>query len=337
MMKRDPKVRKILNRSVQVAIFALCCWFIFDRVVLKTDLASLELHLRQALSTPGNTLLLILSFLLMMVNWLTEAVKWQLLLSRIEAVPLTRAIQAVFTGISVSTFTPNRTGEYLGRVFVLQHASRIEGALITVVGSMSQLLVTLSTGTLAFIFFLPRFLPEGNFSQGYLYYIVFVLILLLNLLLYGLYLNIPLIPAVAERYRHRIIRRLRRFLKVLSLFSSKELLVTWFLSFTRWMIFTLQFFLILRGLGLPVSYPDTMILVALIYLIMTLVPTIALTELGMRGSVAVWFFAFITETGQAGSAAIVLAASVILWLINLALPAITGAFFIFRLRFLRDP
>lgn len=335
-MKRDPKIRKILNRTLQVAIFALCCWFIFDRVVLKTDLATLEQHLRQTLITPGNTMLLVASLLLMTANWLTEAVKWQFLVRRIEAVPLSRAIQAVITGISVSTFTPNRTGEYLGRVFVLQHASRIEGALITMVGSMSQLLVTLTTGSLAFVLFLPRFLPEGAFSRGYLYYIVFFLILLLNLLLFGLYFNIHLIPAAAERFSHKVIRRLRRFLKVFSLFSAKELLITWFLSFTRWMIFSLQFFLILRGLGLPVPYADAMILVALIYLVMTLVPSIALTELGMRGSVAVWFFAFTAVTNQADSAALVLTSSVLLWLINLALPALTGAFFIFRLRFLRD-
>ena len=52
------------------------------------------------------------------------------------------ARKAVFSGITVSTFTPNRIGEYGGRVFCLEKGDRIKAVFITILCSMSQLLTT---------------------------------------------------------------------------------------------------------------------------------------------------------------------------------------------------
>ena len=60
--------------------------------------------------------------------------------------------------------------------------------------------------------------------------------------------------------------------------------------------------------------------VPLIYLIATLVPSIMLTELGVRGSVAV---AVLAPLG--GDPASVLIGTTLVWTINVALPAIAGS------------
>ncbi|MCB0771783.1 MAG: hypothetical protein KDB93_00205, partial [Flavobacteriales bacterium] len=60
--------------------------------------------------------------------------------------------------------------------------------------------------------------------------------------------------------------------------------------------------------------------VPVVYLVSTLIPTMLLSELGVRGSVAVAMFAPL-----GGPAAMVLLASFGLWLVNLALPALAGA------------
>ena len=60
--------------------------------------------------------------------------------------------------------------------------------------------------------------------------------------------------------------------------------------------------------------------VPLIYLITTLIPSAMLTELGVRGSVAV---AVLSPLG--GEAALVLLATTCLWLINVAMPASAGS------------
>ena len=72
-----------------------------------------------------------------------EALKWQFLISKIEKISIKRSIRAIFSGITVSAFTPNRVGEYGGRVFCLEKADRIQAVLITVIGSMAQLVTTI--------------------------------------------------------------------------------------------------------------------------------------------------------------------------------------------------
>ena len=67
--------------------------------------------------------------------------------------------------------------------------------------------------------------------------------------------------------------------------------------------------------------------VAIVFLIITIVPTIALTELAIRGSVAV---AVIGLFG--GNSLHILEASFLLWLINLVLPAIAGSFTLLTLK-----
>jgi hypothetical protein len=90
--------------------------------------------------------------------------------------------------------------------------------------------------------------------------------------------------------------------------------------------------------GLHITYFDALVLISLVYFIMAVIPTIALTELGIRGSVAIYFFGLylakfpgIMTTENVG----VFAASTLLWMINLGIPALIGTVFVFRLQFFR--
>ena len=98
---------------------------------------------------------------MMFVNWFLEALKWRFLISKIEKVSILRSLRAVFSGITVSAFTPNRIGEYGGRIFCLEKADRIKGALITVIGSMAQLITTIIFGLIGLLY-LPSLLPNLN-------------------------------------------------------------------------------------------------------------------------------------------------------------------------------
>ena len=90
--------------------------------------------------------------------------------------------------------------------------------------------------------------------------------------------------------------------------------------------------------SIPVSIGDALVLVSLVFFLVTVVPTIALTELGVRGTVALYLFGlYFSKKGvYAGEYNIaVVSASTLLWIINLAIPAIAGTFFVFRLKFFR--
>jgi hypothetical protein len=81
-----------------------------------------------------------------------------------------------------------------------------------------------------------------------------------------------------------------------------------------------------------------LMIISLVFFIMTAIPTVTLAELGVRGSVSIYFiglyfekFAVLSDKINIG----ILSATSTLWLINLALPAIMGTFFVYRLNFFR--
>ena len=101
----------------------------------------------------GNSLWMFFSVVgLMLVNWGIEARKWQLAIRRIQPIPFQKALKAIFTGTTLAFFTPNRMGEYMGRILYIEKGKRIQAVSLTIVCSMAQLLVTLSAGLVGLVF-----------------------------------------------------------------------------------------------------------------------------------------------------------------------------------------
>lgn len=340
MWMKDPsKVRKILNLLIRWAIFLAAGLFIWQRFFRETgpgNFADWQALMQNQGWAAGK---LFPVMLIMVVQWILEAVKWRFLVSKIERISLARAVQAVLAGITVSSFLPNRTGEFLGRIYMLKRAGRIQGTLVTLVGSMSQLLVTVAAGSAALAFFLPAAFPTQPFGHGYLYFSVTIPAVVLSLLMLVLYFRVSLLGVAFERLFRKRFRPVRRFLAVLNRYRQRELAAVLLLSLARYALFTAQFQLLLRLFGVMIPYPQAMMLIALVYFIMAIIPTVALTELGVRGSVAVYIFGLWMEAtaGPAGSGAAVFAASTLLWFINIGIPALLGIPFVFRLQFFRKP
>jgi len=291
------------------------------------------------LSSPDFLRTLVFVVLLMVVNWMLEALKWQKLISKIEKVSLLQSVVAVLTGVTISSFTPNRVGEYFGRAFILKKASHIEGILITILGSMSQLLITILTGSLAFLLFLPVFMPGAEFIRGYLYYSFMAVVVFIDVLLLGLFFNLSFLSTWKERILQNNLNRIRRFFRVFTLYSNAELWVVMAFSFARYIVFSTQYILLLHVLGVNIPFHYGYLMISLIYFVMAIIPTITLTELGIRGSVGIYFFSFYFSPLTAVSAELnlgILMASVLIWVINLGLPAVAGSIFLFRLQFFRN-
>ncbi len=274
----------------------------------------------------------------MLVNWGLESLKWKILIAKIEKVPFFRAFQAVLTGTSVSMFTPNRTGDYLGRVFILEKANRIEGALLTIIGSISQVLIVVCVGLFSFLSFFYEFLQTSNRMNNYL---ISGMVLLIPILVFSFlfaYFNIASLINFLKTYFPRRWEKFAQHLNVFTKFSAKELLIILFISALRYLVFSVQFYLLLRFINIKLPFSIALVLIAVIYLIMTVIPTITLTELGIRGSVAVYiigvYFKQVNISYDSLNADIFTSSS-LLWFINLVIPAILGTFFIFRLKFFR--
>jgi uncharacterized membrane protein YbhN (UPF0104 family) len=286
-----------------------------------------------------HTLLLMgLILLLMLINWSIESVKWKILIAKIEKVSFFRSFKAVMTGVSVSLFTPNRTGDYLGRVFILDKGNHVEGIFLTLIGSFAQIAVTFSVGLFCLLSFLDNYLRVSYQIQEYLFLSLIFIVPCIVFIILLLYFNIRLFSDFISRFLPRKWEHFIRYTQVLVKLNNKELLGVLLLSLLRYLIFSTQFFLLLRIFGAYLPILQGMILIPVIYLVMALIPSITLAELGIRGSISIFIIGLYFKRfglGNTDTDLAILASSSVLWLVNLIIPAILGTFFVFSLKFFR--
>lgn len=277
------------------------------------------------------------ALLLMPINWLLESIKWQYLIKKVENISIIDAFQAVLAGTAISIFTPNRVGDYLGRIFILKKGDRLDGTIATIVGNLSQLIITIIMGSIAIFYFLNdiinSILPNYTASVFYLK----LIIVIIDISILYLFFQFPKIEKrlnkTFELYKYPIIKHLN----LLSEFNTRELLITINYSFFRFIIYSTQFYLLFLAFNLQLGVIDGMCLVFLIFFAITMVPSIAIAELGIRGIIAISLYKMIwgTQMTSINTETILISATSFLWLINIAIPAILGGLFIFKLRFIR--
>lgn len=311
--------------SAKLILVIVAVWFVYLKVVHHEGTAGYFDQLILALDQPGTTLLFTCVLLLMILNWLLEAMKWKYMISKIERVTLGRALKAVFSGITVSFFTPNRIGEYAGRVFHLPYGKRMQATLITIIESSSQLLVTVLTGSVAAIFYMQQYLELSPWMFK-LFQILFILLSVISLFLF---FNLVYLESLFSRFIKT--EYWKKIIHVFALYSRSELSRVFLLSICRYAVFSLQFYLLLILFGCYLPVWEGMLMISMTFFVMSVVPTFTLTEIGIRGAVAAYFFGQLTMDVFP-----VLNASFSLWFINLVLPALMGAGFIFSFRLGRN-
>jgi len=269
---------------------------------------------------PVNFTLLCIAFLLMFLNWGIEALKWKMLIAPLEGISFKTALQSVFAGVTVSIFMPNRVGEFAGRIFFLEKADKVEATLKNFLGSFMQLLVTLAAGVFALLPMVREgFLESLGISDvwimGLLIAFVFTVVL----------------PLVLNRYRAKLPDRWQPWFKAVFDTGAKTLLTALLLSALRYAVFLLQYWLVLYAFGVWIDPIRAVQLIAITFLVTSLVPSFAFTEIGTRGAAAMYLFSsYTTET------AAVVTSSLVIWIINLAIPALIGSAFTWKLKFFRS-
>ncbi len=259
----------------------------------------------------------------MLLNWGLEAAKWRLLIHKIEDISFMRSFQAIMSGVTLAIFTPNRIGEYGGRIFYLEKADRIMGIAVTLIGSYAQIAVTLVLGLIGMQLYAIYFTD----LEGYMLLTTFSVAWLLILLVLISYFNIKLVYRIVHRIP--FMKKARKYIRIFYRYDFQELLKVILLSLLRYGVFTAQYILLLYAFGIKIALIPAITMVTMIFLTQMVIPSITLTELGIRGNIAIYFFEILTENLVG-----ILAASFSLWLINLIIPAVIGFILILRVNFL---
>lgn len=319
----SPSLRKLINPLIKIFIFVALSYVLYEQVFTNTTLSD-AFDALQA-DTNGRMPMIYLVVALMVLNWTLETIKWQLLVNRLDKITFFRAFQGVLFGVAFSLFTPNRLGEYGGRVLVLKH-HRIAAIVSTLIGSYSQIVVNTILGATALLFYLQFF------KHVELYWIVTYafFLLLASFILVISYFNIDIVSLLFNRYS--IFKKIAPYVDVVKNYSNGDLRLLLMLSAGRYIIYCLQFYALLKFFKSGVHFLESWILVPSVFFIQSVLPSLAIADVSVRGEIALQ----VIQSHASGGAITVVAASILLWFINLILPAILGGIAALSFRFVKD-
>ena len=315
-MKLPKNIKFFLRYFLGPILFILLSWNIYKSILSQPDLESVWTIILEA-SSGKEIWKLIAVFLLMLLNWSIEAIKWQRVVQIIQPVSFYNSFRAVLSGISFSVNMPNRIGEYFGRVLYLTEGNRLKAVSLTIVASISQLLVTLLFGLVGLLLLKDNLLSAGVIPPALFTGIFFVTVLVLL---------VGFIFFFKINWLSKLLRKIPRIEKFQFLFTTLEelhaviLLRLLSLSLIRFLVFIVQYGLLFNFFGVELNILQLFGSMTLYFFSMAIIPSFAIAELPVRGTMSLWLVGLFS----ANKAGIVFA-TLCIWLINLIVPAIAGA------------
>jgi hypothetical protein len=311
---------------IKLLVTAAALFFIYHRVLTAESELSFSAFFKGIQLNATMIVLLVLSGIMVVLNWGLEIVKWKVLVSSQFLLSWKRSVKGVLSGITFGLFTPNRIGELTGRVLTLEPQQRIDGALLSMVNGLSQTLATLTFGILGTSLLLQQFiLVKIGFIPTMILQATVLLVLAFGLLLYY---RIDVLSDVFLRMR--FLQNYKQHIQVLRSIPASMLTKLYGLSLLRFTTFVAQYIVVFQFLmpGQPIREVLSASVMTLFSI--TLLPFVPVPDLLLRESFALGYFE-LYAFDPAGVSIVVFS----VWLINVAAPSLIGAMILYTYRFFR--
>ena len=327
-MKLNKNIKIFLNYVLGPLLFAWLSYSVFNQIKNQPNLEESWVNIKASF-TDTRVFNFILVFVLMFVNWSLEALKWKISVQGVQPVSFFRSLKAIFSGVSFSVTTPNRTGEYLGRVLYMDDGNRLRVISLTILGSISQLMVTVFFGLLGLLI-LETDITKMNLS-GWMEWskdlgiigasLAFIFLTVFYFRIGWLVKWIDKIPAI-KKYIW-LINELEKT-------DTTLLLRLLSISLLRYLVFATQYFLLFRFFGVEVNWWQGFWATAIVFFVMAITPTIELFEVVKKMYVTKEIFAIFTVNTLA-----IGFVTTTIWCINLVIPAAIGSLLILGIKFFK--
>ena len=270
--------------------------------------------------------LLAIVFVLLPVNYMLESGKWYILVNSFEKHSFNSAFKGILTGTTAGIITPARIGDYVGKMIYIQAKNNFKAIWANFVSGIALNIVVIVFGLFGLVVLLWFQFDVPGFLRGVL--IVFFIVVALLLIL--LYYNLSWLTKLKKILPgHPYFKKISQSLHVIHGFNTGHLNKVLLLSIARFLIFLIQYVLILRFWGVEIVW-QIPFSISIIYLIQTLIPIPPLMSLLLRGEIALIFLGLFTDNNM-----IIVSAAFSLWIINLLIPALTGLILYYRANIMR--
>jgi hypothetical protein len=324
----NKNIKILINYFLGPLLFLLLSWSLYHQIKNQPGLPGRWQQICGSWHQPAFWL----AVLLMPLNWGIESRKWQVLVQHVQRFSFLSALKSVLSGCSITMLTPNRVGEYGGRILNLEEGNRIKAISLTIAGSISQLVVTMLMGCAGLLFL--RYISHNQVSNlsvlpefwGDVLIYMSVAITVVLLLFYS---RLGWLVTMLEKVP--VFNKVIKHIRVLDEFDYRQLMRILSLSFFRYLVFMAQYILLLQVMKVEIDVFISFWLISVFYLVMALAPTIGFIELPVRisASWAILKYYTVNELGVG-------AAALSIWLINLVVPAIIGSLLILGTKIIKE-
>jgi len=257
--------------------------------------------------------MLILAVLLLFLNWGLEAYKWKFSIKDVETISFFKSLKLVLTSVTIGLLTPNRIGEIPSRVFLLGNKKELKKLIIrTSYGAYAQVLATLLFGSIGL------YITSDYFTEISFMYTFILGCFSVSVFIFFLYFNPLIFKSVMDKIP--FIRK-KRILNSAFDLTTSFLVKIFVISVLRYLVFSIQYYLVLMAFNIELNHQFDFFLIAVCFMVGSFIPTILLSEIGVRGGVALFIYGVISDLHIA-----IVLASITLWFINVAFPACIGTF-----------
>jgi len=122
-----------------------------------------------------------------------------------------------------------------------------------------------------------------------------------------------------------------QYINVLDNFNAKLLLRLLYLSLFRYVVFVIQYILLLQVLDVSILWLNGFWIISILFLVLAIVPSFAIADLGIRGKFSTELLSFYS-TNTVG----IIGTTFGIWFINLFIPALAGSLLILGIKFFKD-
>lgn len=267
----------------------------------------------------GKIPLLFVMFGLVPLNWMLESLKWKLLAQKAIQITFREAFRSTMMGLAVGVAVPAQLGDTLGRIASLRSKHRLRTLGAALISNGIQFYVSVLGGAISWFIISARLPISHELKNGI---VSFLAIIILG----GFVIGIFRANFVNWKTRRIWVLKLKKNLQVIKRYSNYELFIALLAGTARYLVFVLQFVLAFSLFDFSISFLELFGCVGLILLTKTLLPVInVIGDLGVREFTALYVFAPFHLSPEK-----VVAATFLIWLVNILGPMLVGLVLIWK-------
>ena len=309
------KTKQFLFVLIKLSIVVGAGYFIYSKLLLNENLLFSTYIAFLIENDPFSLKNVLFLVFLTLFNWFFEILKWQKLVQIVQKISFKDALEQSLGGLTASLVTPNRIGDYGAKV--MYYTNRFKGkiVLLNLVGNISQMTITTVFGVIGLTIFVNFYQVDINYYRVTRF--VFILLIIAILSFFGV--------------KHRRFKvKGHSYVDIIDFIKSITINVkakTLVFSLIRYLIFSFQFYFFLSVFGVAIDYLDAMVVITSMYFLASIIPSISIFDVVIKGSVAVFLFSFLKINELT-----ILTIITSMWLLNFVIPSVFGGYYILNFR-----